>query len=153
MAGCCAHNEHSEDAVVDVLSKLIVDGDLTDESKLRLENFNKKLINENLDICSIVFEEAEEEFVPENHVHDLPSLENRQNKLTPLMLAVFKGRTAIVQYLLENYSPDLEVEGILIWDQTPVEGVTALWLAVSFNKLELASLLLQHGAQINHCTK
>lgn len=132
---------------------MIVDGDLIDESKLRLESFNKKLINENLNICSIVFEEAEEEFLPENHVHDSPPLENRQNKLTPLMLAVFKGRTAIVQYLLENYSPDLEVEGILIWDQTPVEGVTALWLAVSFNKFELASILLQHGAQINHCTK
>lgn len=167
MADCCAHNEdehsalaaeaHSLEAVdkevVDALKKFIVDDDLTDEAKLRLESFEKKRITENLNLCSIIFEVPNAEFVPENHVHDSPPLENRLNRFTPLMWAVFKERNAIVQYLIESFSPNLEVEGTIVLDHTPVEGVTALWLAVSFHHPELASLLLEHGAQINHCTK
>jgi len=58
---------------------------------------------------------------------------------TPLMRAVYEGRTDTVELLLTEAEPDLSAR-----DEN---GATALHHAAANNRLEIADLLLDHGAE------
>ena len=58
---------------------------------------------------------------------------------TPLMRAVYEGRTETVELLLTKADPDLSAR-----DEN---GATALHHAAANNRLEIADLLLDHGAE------
>ena len=62
-----------------------------------------------------------------------------QYQETPLMRAVWKGAKDIVEYLLPM--SDIEAED--------KDGDTALIYAAEFNRLEIAKLLIAHGADVN----
>lgn len=55
--------------------------------------------------------------------------------------------------LLMFFAPDLEVECVVKYDGTLVNGATALWCAAGSGYLNIIKLLIQHGADVNHRTK
>lgn len=75
---------------------------------------------------------------------------NQKNKrgMTALMLASYKGKFEMVQWLLE-LGVNLEAER---WGEevgSYEEGATALWLAVEEDHTDIAMLLLESGASVN----
>ena len=74
----------------------------------------------------------------------LPPLPLWQNGLTPLDLACQQGHVEMVQLLLEN-SADT--------NHRASKGVTSMHLTAQEDKVLVAPILLQHGANINTQTK
>lgn len=117
---------------------------------LEVNHIDASIINQNLNLSSVAFEEEFDE-----NITYMGTLLPNQSQMSPFQFAIYKGRNDIVQYLLksDDYQPNLEAESTIVIDQVLVQGVSALWLAVSRGNLELASLLLSLGANINHSTR
>ena len=89
-----------------------------------------------------------------NYVHSEPY----GQKCTILMIACLNGYTNMVQMLLNNFQPDLELLNIVrIKDRDQqletFEDVTVLWVSAALNNFEIVQLLVEHGAQVNHRIK
>ena len=119
------------------------------EQFFRTNNFDKDTVNQNLNLCSIVFSEED----PDDVTCSVDVLVPNQNQMSPFHYAVYKGHIELVRFLLDHYEPDIESECTLILDQIPVRGISAFWMAVSLTYTELVVLLLEYGADINHSTK
>jgi len=115
---------------------------------LEENHFSSAIVDDNLNLPCYVFEEDDDETVSWTD-----KFIANQNQMTPFLFAIYKGRTEIVQFLLDNYQANLEAEGTLIIDQKPVRGVSALLMAVNLDNFEMTSLLLRYGADINHCIR
>lgn len=76
-----------------------------------------------------------------------------EQTFTALVLAAKYGRYNVLEMLLKNFSIDVEKECNINFDGSIVEGVTALWAAAGSGHLNIVKLLIQHGANVNHCTK
>lgn len=69
------------------------------------------------------------------------------------MVAALNGRVNVVKMLLEKFEPSLDVECTTRFEDTIVQGVTALWCAASRGHLDVVKLLVRKGAKVNHLTK
>lgn len=79
-------------------------------------------------------------------------------KCTLLTIACLNGHENILDMILKNYKPDLEVENnILFGDENKkpqmCTHVTVLWVAAAMNNFQMVELLVEHGANVNHTTK
>ncbi|EAA04628.4 AGAP007382-PA [Anopheles gambiae str. PEST] len=72
---------------------------------------------------------------------------------TPLIVATLNGHLEVVHILLELAEPDLEKEGCVKVHGELTDGATALWVAAGVGRRNIVKMLLQHGAQVDHCTK
>uniref|UniRef100_A0A182NI17 Sex-determining protein fem-1 n=1 Tax=Anopheles dirus TaxID=7168 RepID=A0A182NI17_9DIPT len=72
---------------------------------------------------------------------------------TPLIVATLNGHQEVIHILLQLSEPDLEKEGCVKVHGELTDGATALWVAASLGRLNIVKMLLQHGAQIDRCTK
>ncbi|XP_057692768.1 protein fem-1 homolog B [Corythoichthys intestinalis] len=71
---------------------------------------------------------------------------------TPLIIAARNGHDKVVRLLLDHYRVDTEQTGTARFDGYVIEGATALWCAAGAGHLEVARLLVEHGANVNHTT-
>lgn len=75
-------------------------------------------------------------------------------QVTPLMVACIYGHLAIVEHLVNKYQVDVEVEGVVDFENYPIQGTTALWCACSHGHLPIVRFLTQSGqASLNHATR
>ena len=77
---------------------------------------------------------------------------------TLLTIACLNGHQNILDMILNNYKPDLEVQNnILFGDENKkpqtCTNVTVLWVAAAMNSFQMVQLLVEHGANVNHTTK
>lgn len=79
-------------------------------------------------------------------------VEDGQTKCTPVMIAALRGHDEVLQFLLDRYKPDLEVEGEVEFGGCYIEGATALWCAAGFGHFNVMRTLVTHGADLNHPT-
>ena len=75
--------------------------------------------------------------------------EEEGQKTTPLIVASKNGHSIVVKELIDKYKVYKEQVGLLKLDNEIVEGATALWCAVAFNKMDTVKCLLELGADIN----
>lgn len=75
---------------------------------------------------------------------------------TPLVLAAQYGKGEVVKYLLENYGHVINTDQLAtIVSRTTKKNVhhaTALWAACTGGHLEIAKILVEHGADVNRTT-
>ncbi|XP_053662809.1 protein fem-1 homolog B [Anopheles marshallii] len=79
--------------------------------------------------------------------------EEEHQIFTPLIVATLNGHLEVVHILLELAEPDMEKEGCVKVHGELTDGATALWVAAAVGRLNIVKMLLQHGAQVDHCTK
>lgn len=75
------------------------------------------------------------------------------NRVTIFLYAILDDHIQFVEYLLENYIPNIELEYCFYIDDEKVDGITAAWLSVYYNHEDILKLLIKHGADVNHGTK
>lgn len=74
-------------------------------------------------------------------------------RCTPLIIAAKNGHTKIVKTLISAFDLDLEVEGLMKFDNFVIEGASALWVAAGVGHLNVVKELVKAGADVNHATK
>lgn len=74
-------------------------------------------------------------------------------RCTPLIIAAKNGHDKVVKTLLASFRPDLEVEGLVKFDNFVIEGASALWVAAGVGHLNVVKELVKAGADVNHATK
>lgn len=72
---------------------------------------------------------------------------------TPLIIAARYGHDKVLKMLLSKFSPDLEQEGIVKFDDYVIEGASALWCAAGAGHLNAVKTLVRAGADVNHQTR
>jgi len=69
---------------------------------------------------------------------------------SPLFVAAHLGRISFVNFLLEECCADIEQRGTYeVAEDRSRHQVTPLWCAAVADKLEVVSILLRHGAEVN----
>ena len=93
---------------------------------------------------------------PDEHLNRI--FDEAMQQCTLLTIACLNGHEHIVNMVLSNYKPDLEVQNnILFGDENRkpqmCTNVTVLWVAAAVNNFQIVQLLVEHGANVNHTTK
>ena len=88
-----------------------------------------------------------------NHTYNRPY----GQKCTALVIACLNGYQKMVQMLLKNFEPDLEILNIVRMKDNDQQletfvNVTVLWVAAALNNFQMVELFVAHGAQVNHRT-
>lgn len=81
------------------------------------------------------------------------ALDDEGQRCTPLIIAAKNGHTKVVKTLVSAYKLDLEVEGLMKFDNFVIEGASALWVAAGVGHLNVVKELVKAGANVNHATK
>ncbi|CAG2209775.1 unnamed protein product [Mytilus edulis] len=74
------------------------------------------------------------------------------NQNTALCAAVTLGHKDIVEYLLKNCEADINQRGIFIDEKDNQHKVPPIWCAAESGRVDIASLLLFYGADVNDCS-
>lgn len=62
---------------------------------------------------------------------------------TPLIIAARYGHEKVLKMLLSKFSPDLEQEGIVKFDDYVIEGASALWCAAGAGREPVCEIVIQ----------
>ena len=71
---------------------------------------------------------------------------------TPLIMACRNGHLAVVDYVLEKCSADIEQVGTVSFDGENIEGAPPLWCAAAAGHYDIVKLLIKKGAKVNNTT-
>ncbi|XP_017797607.1 PREDICTED: protein fem-1 homolog CG6966 isoform X2 [Habropoda laboriosa] len=63
------------------------------------------------------------------------------------------GHYDIVKYLIERCGADVNLPGVVVFDDKEIEDASPLWCAAAAGHLDLVVLLVQYGAKLNSTTK
>ncbi|XP_063413747.1 protein fem-1 homolog C-like [Mytilus trossulus] len=74
------------------------------------------------------------------------------NENTALCVAVANGHKDIVEYLLKNCEADVNQRGIFTDENDNQYKVPPIWCAAESGRVDIASLLLFYGADVNDCS-
>ena len=74
------------------------------------------------------------------------------SNVTPLVIAAMYGHIQVVDILIQKFHVDLEQTGTVKYAFETQEGATALVCAAAENHFDIVKYLVQHGADVNHCT-
>ena len=100
-----------------------------------------------LDVLSDLNSQGKETIVREILNHRTRDIRTKEYT-TPLIIAAKNGRTEVVKVLLDNFHADTEETGVVHFDGEIQTDVTALWCAAWTSHLDIAKLLVEHGANI-----
>lgn len=67
-------------------------------------------------------------------------------------MSILNGNYFGAKVLLNEIDLNVETEQTVMFEDSLVEGATALWLACAMGSMQLVKLLIKHGANINHST-
>ncbi|CAF1237444.1 unnamed protein product [Didymodactylos carnosus] len=79
-------------------------------------------------------------------------VEHSRYKWNILIIAATFGFYSSVKMLLNKFDVNVEIEGVVEYDNQIIPGTTALWCAAASSHLNIVKLLLHYGANINHFT-
>nr|QYC92815.1 Fem-1b [Sinonovacula constricta] len=78
--------------------------------------------------------------------------EEEGQNTTPLIIAARNGHDKVVRILLTNFPVDIEETGTVKFDGYCIEGASPLWCAAGAGHFNIVTLLIEHGANVNHAT-
>ncbi|CAK9825210.1 Protein fem-1 homolog CG6966 [Anthophora retusa] len=63
------------------------------------------------------------------------------------------GHYDVVKYLIERCGADVNLPGVVVFDDKEIEDASPLWCAAAAGHLDLVMLLVKYGAKLNSTTK